>query len=49
VPTLTTDQLEIAYADAGPCDGQPVLLLHGWPDSPPGTVADLVLDHLRVG
>jgi pimeloyl-ACP methyl ester carboxylesterase len=23
--------LEIAYADAGPADGKPVLLLHGWP------------------
>jgi pimeloyl-ACP methyl ester carboxylesterase len=34
VPTLTTDLLEIAYADEGPRDGPPVLLLHGWPDSP---------------
>jgi pimeloyl-ACP methyl ester carboxylesterase len=34
VPTLTTDLLEIAYEDAGPADGPPVLLLHGWPDSP---------------
>jgi pimeloyl-ACP methyl ester carboxylesterase len=34
VPTLTTDLLEIAYADDGPRDGPPVLLLHGWPDSP---------------
>ena len=34
MPTLTTDLLEIAYADAGPRDGPPVLLLHGWPDSP---------------
>jgi pimeloyl-ACP methyl ester carboxylesterase len=34
VPTLTTDLLEIAYADDGPPDGPPVLLLHGWPDSP---------------
>jgi pimeloyl-ACP methyl ester carboxylesterase len=29
-----TDLLEIAYADDGPRDGPPVLLLHGWPDSP---------------
>ena len=34
MPTLTTDLLEIAYEDAGPRDGPPVLLLHGWPDSP---------------
>jgi pimeloyl-ACP methyl ester carboxylesterase len=34
VPTLTTALLEIAYADDGPRDGAPVLLLHGWPDSP---------------
>jgi pimeloyl-ACP methyl ester carboxylesterase len=34
VPTLTTDLLEIAYTDDGPRDGPPVLLLHGWPDSP---------------
>jgi pimeloyl-ACP methyl ester carboxylesterase len=26
--------LDIAYADGGPADGPPVLLLHGWPDSP---------------
>jgi pimeloyl-ACP methyl ester carboxylesterase len=36
VPTLTTDLLEIAYADDGPRGGPPVLLLHGWPDSPRG-------------
>ena len=34
MPTLTTDLLEIDYADDGPRDGRPVLLLHGWPDSP---------------
>ena len=33
MPTLTTDLLEIDYADDGPPDGRPVLLLHGWPDS----------------
>jgi pimeloyl-ACP methyl ester carboxylesterase len=34
VPTVTTDLLEISYEDTGPRDGPPVLLLHGWPDSP---------------
>jgi pimeloyl-ACP methyl ester carboxylesterase len=31
--TLRTDVLEISYRDAGPADGPPVLILHGWPDS----------------
>jgi pimeloyl-ACP methyl ester carboxylesterase len=34
VPTVRTDLLEIAYDDGGPPDGPPVLLVHGWPDSP---------------
>ena len=29
--TLTTDILEIAFDDRGPTDGQPVILLHGFP------------------
>ncbi|WP_010216776.1 L-dopachrome tautomerase-related protein [Sphingomonas sp. PAMC 26621] len=32
MPTLTTEDLDIAYTDGGPGDGQPVLLIHGWPD-----------------
>ena len=32
MPTLTTDDLEIAYEDSGPKAGPVVLLLHGWPD-----------------
>jgi pimeloyl-ACP methyl ester carboxylesterase len=37
VPRLTTDLLDISYTDSradGGGDGPPVLLLHGWPDSP---------------
>jgi len=29
--TVNTPILQIAYEEAGPPDGQPVLLLHGWP------------------
>jgi len=29
--TVNTPTLQIAYEEAGPPDGQPVLLLHGWP------------------
>jgi pimeloyl-ACP methyl ester carboxylesterase len=32
--TLRTPRLEIAYAEAGPPDGLPVLLLHGFPYAP---------------
>jgi pimeloyl-ACP methyl ester carboxylesterase len=32
MPFLTTPTLRIAYETAGPSDGTPVLLLHGWPD-----------------
>ena len=28
-----TSKLDIAYADTGPADGAPVILLHGWPDA----------------
>ena len=34
--TICTDVLEIAYFDGGPQDGKPLLLLHGWPESPVG-------------
>jgi pimeloyl-ACP methyl ester carboxylesterase len=39
MPNATTDVLEIAYEESGPSDGPPVLLLHGWPDSPRGLSA----------
>ncbi|WP_240663602.1 alpha/beta hydrolase [Sphingomonas sp. UV9] len=32
MPILTTEDLALAYADTGPRDGPPVLLIHGWPD-----------------
>jgi len=28
---VRTDLLDIAYAEVGPADGRPVILLHGWP------------------
>jgi len=34
--TIRTELLEIAYLDNGPQDGEPLLFLHGWPDSPVG-------------
>jgi pimeloyl-ACP methyl ester carboxylesterase len=34
--TIRTELLEIAYEEGGPENGPPVLLLHGWPDSPRG-------------
>jgi len=32
--TVTTPTLEIAYLEAGPADGPPVILMHGWPSDP---------------
>jgi pimeloyl-ACP methyl ester carboxylesterase len=34
--TIRTELLEIAYLDDGPQNGEPLLLLHGWPESPLG-------------
>jgi hypothetical protein len=34
---IRTDILEIAFEEGGPPDRIPVLLLHGWPDSPRGS------------
>lgn len=34
--SVRTDLLEISYEQSGPNAGRPVLLLHGWPDSPRG-------------
>jgi pimeloyl-ACP methyl ester carboxylesterase len=46
MPTASTDVLEIAYEESGPSAGPPVLLLHGWPDSPRGLSA--VAGHLAT-
>jgi pimeloyl-ACP methyl ester carboxylesterase/sugar lactone lactonase YvrE len=32
MPTAAIENATIAYRDGGPRDGQPVLLIHGWPD-----------------
>lgn len=32
MPSLHTDDLDIAYRDSGHGEGPPLLLLHGWPD-----------------
>lgn len=32
--TVRTPALEIAYQESGPADGQPIILLHGWPSDP---------------
>lgn len=32
MPSVSTDKIQITYADEGPRDGPIVLLLHGWPD-----------------
>ncbi len=42
---FSTDVLDIAYRDAGPRDGKPVLLIHGWPDD--ASTWDEVAAHLN--
>lgn len=44
VKSVNTDILQIAYEEAGPADGKPVIMMHGFPDDPriwDGVVADL--------
>jgi pimeloyl-ACP methyl ester carboxylesterase len=31
IKQVTTGSLEVVYAEAGPGDGKPIILLHGWP------------------
>jgi pimeloyl-ACP methyl ester carboxylesterase len=45
---IRTDLLEIAYHEAGPADGRPVILCHGWPYSP-DAFAEVVPDLVRQG
>ncbi len=51
MPTAHTDWIDIAYAEHGDPAGQPVLLLHGFPDSRDtwdGVVHELRSDRLRL-
>lgn len=43
---LRTSKLDIAYIEGGPPTGQPVLMLHGWPDDPNGLSE--VAEHLQA-
>jgi hypothetical protein len=44
--TVRTDVLEICYETGGPPDGELALLIHRWPDAPPGW--DEVARYLEV-
>jgi pimeloyl-ACP methyl ester carboxylesterase len=49
--TIPTDTLEIAYEEAGPTDGKPVILLHGFPDDPrawDGVLGPLIAEGFRT-
>ncbi|MDY0882875.1 alpha/beta fold hydrolase [Dongia soli] len=42
--SVETETLQIAYEEAGPTDGKPVIMMHGFPDDPriwDGVVGDL--------
>ncbi|TXH38513.1 MAG: alpha/beta hydrolase [Rhodospirillaceae bacterium] len=44
IKSVKTGILQIAYEEAGPADGKPVIMMHGFPDDPriwDGVVADL--------
>ncbi len=43
--SIKTSQLRLAYEESGPKNGKPMLLLHGWPDSPRTWDAVLPLFH----
>ncbi|MEZ5844753.1 MAG: alpha/beta hydrolase [Hyphomicrobiaceae bacterium] len=46
MPIATTPTLHISYAEHGPASGYPLMLLHGWPDSP--ATWDGVVPHLAA-
>ena len=39
MPSIRTENLEMAYQVSGPGDCAPLILLHGWPDAA-GTIRD---------
>ncbi|WP_312407699.1 alpha/beta hydrolase [Rhizobium sp.] len=45
MPNLRTEELDISFIETGAQHGQPVLLLHGWPDD--ATTWDAVADRLN--
>ena len=47
MPLVRTTHAELEYLDEGPADGQPVVLLHGFPDEP--STWDDVVDRLPAG
>jgi pimeloyl-ACP methyl ester carboxylesterase len=49
--SVRTSTLEVAYEESGPAGGEPVILLHGFPDDPrayDGAVPELVANGCRV-
>jgi pimeloyl-ACP methyl ester carboxylesterase len=49
--TIRTGTLQIAYEEAGPINGKPVILLHGFPDDPrawDGVLDSLIADGFRT-
>lgn len=45
IKTITTSALHQAYEMSGPKQGEALMLLHGWPDSP--RTWDKVIPHLH--
>jgi pimeloyl-ACP methyl ester carboxylesterase len=47
MPTIRTENLEVAYESGGPEGGAPLILLHGWPDDVRGWQRSAALLHAR--